>query len=504
MRRKSIILGLALFLGGTAVLGWSLVEKEKERRQMSSHKLKYYLKLDEYLKRYNEWLQLAPEERGELPWGLDEYGKTKPAVQLQQEQQERLLVDLDSLAAGETDAYAFADILYGENWRQELDKYKAREEMREFVLTGSILCVLTGGSFFTWWLLVGTRQLVIKVLPNLKKLATDWLRGHIKTKAKQPAGGEGKEYAETSEQEHKPRKQQIQLKKRSKVLGESGWHNCEGAPKQNKVDFEGVSAKNFESAPKSDRSTSGTQKAAVCRSDGSSVTSKEPLINETGCLNLNTMQVNENEPAQDVCETIKPDSKKGAVENSLKLEASFGAQTENLEKQMVEFKKMAHTVQQTAREHSEPIDNSLRELNQQMAAIREYASQQQDRVEKLQDGYDWNIVRTFCLRVIRCIDNLENRINQLSGGDVETMNLKEVRDELIFALESSGVEQFKPGINSDYRGQEKFAEVVKDKECSDEPNMAGKIAKVIRPGYQYVIDEENIKVVRTAQVKLFG
>ena len=120
MRRKSIILGLALFLAGTAVLGWSLVEKEKERQQMSSYKLKYYSKLDEYLKRYNEWLQLAPEERGELPWGLDKYGETKSAVQLRQEQQERLLADLDSLAAGETDAYAFADILYGENWRQEL------------------------------------------------------------------------------------------------------------------------------------------------------------------------------------------------------------------------------------------------------------------------------------------------------------------------------------------------------------------------------------------------
>ncbi|GAG37137.1 unnamed protein product, partial [marine sediment metagenome] len=29
-------------------------------------------------------------------------------------------------------------------------------------------------------------------------------------------------------------------------------------------------------------------------------------------------------------------------------------------------------------------------------------------------------------------------------------------------------------------------------------------AKVIKPGYQYVIDEDNVKVVRTAQVKLFG
>ncbi len=439
MRRKSIILGLALFLAGAAALGWSLVEEKKEQQQMSSYKLEYYSKLDEYLRQYK-------------------YGKTKSAVQLRQEQQERLLADLDRLAAGETDVYPFADILYGENWRQELDKYKARKEMKELVLTGSILCVLTGGSIFTWWLLVGTRRLVIKVLPNLKKLATDWLRGHIKTKAKQPAGPEGKEYAETSEQEHKLRKQEIQLKKQTKVLRESGWHNFEGSPKDDEVAFENTSAKNAEMASKADRAALRTQKVAVPPSGGSSIKSKEPLKIGTESFNLNTVRV----------------------------------------------KEAAQSVQQATLERTEPIDNSLRELSQQVAAIREYASQQQDRVEKLQDGYDWNIVRTFCLRVIRCIDNLENRINQLSEEDVETMNLKEVSDELVFALESSGVEQFKPEINSDYRGQEKFAEVVKDKECSDEPNMAGKIAKVIRPGYQYVIDEENIKVVRTVQVKLFG
>ena len=141
---------------------------------------------------------------------------------------------------------------------------------------------------------------------------------------------------------------------------------------------------------------------------------------------------------------------------------------------------------------------------QQVSAIREYAAYQQDRVEKLQDGYDWNIIRTFCLRVIRCIDNLESRINRLSEKNIETSDLEEVRDELLFALESSGIEQFEPGVNSDYRGQEKFAEAVKERQQCDDPKQTGKIAQVIRPGYQYFINDENIKVVRTAQVKLFS
>lgn len=153
---------------------------------------------------------------------------------------------------------------------------------------------------------------------------------------------------------------------------------------------------------------------------------------------------------------------------------------------------------------SKPIDNTLNDLTQQVSAIREYAANQQNRLEKLQDGYDWNIIRTFCLRVIRCIDNLDTRIAQLIAEDLDATHLEEVKDELVFALESSGIEQFEPEIDTEYRGQEKIAEAVKDKQSCKDRKQAGKIACVIRPGYQYFIDEENVKVVRPAQVRLYG
>ncbi len=157
-----------------------------------------------------------------------------------------------------------------------------------------------------------------------------------------------------------------------------------------------------------------------------------------------------------------------------------------------------------SRDPSKPLTNTLKELSQQVSAIREYTAYQQNRLEKLQDGYDWNIIRTFCLRVIRCIDNLENRIGQLGEDKAKTMHLQEIRDELVFALESSGIEQFRPEVNSEYRGQERYTEPVKEKQPCDKPDQAGKIADVIRPGYQYFINDENIKVVRPAQVKLFA
>jgi molecular chaperone GrpE (heat shock protein) len=191
-------------------------------------------------------------------------------------------------------------------------------------------------------------------------------------------------------------------------------------------------------------------------------------------------------------------------QNTLKLQDSLRSQTENLQRQINEFTHMTQSVREAALEHSKPLNGTIKELTQQVSAIREYASHQQDKIHKLQDGYDWKIVRAFCLRIIRCIDNLEKRINDLAEENVDTANLEETRDELLFALESGAVEQFKPEINSEYCGQQKLAEVIKDKQHTEDPDMKGKIALVIRPGYRYVVDENNVKVVRPAQVKLYG
>ena len=152
---------------------------------------------------------------------------------------------------------------------------------------------------------------------------------------------------------------------------------------------------------------------------------------------------------------------------------------------------------------TEPVNNGLSELTQEVSAIREFAAQQQDRVRQLQDGYDWGIIKRFCIRVIRCIDNLDDRIKRFVEEGQETEYLEDVRDELVFSLESSGVEQFEPEIDSDYRGQEKRAEAVRTREQTDDSDLSGKIAEVMRPGYQYVVNDDDIKIVRSARVKLY-
>jgi len=471
MHKKSAILGLILLLAGIIAYEWILIEKRKEQQQLASYKLKYSSETDKYLKQFNRWLQLTPEERALSPWAANTSDKTKTEAQLIQEQQERLKADLDKLAAGETQVHPFADVLYGKNWQNKLKKYKSQKELRESIFTSSIVCTSTGGVIFTWCIL----QWLIKALSRLKPLKKFFslfdrplksLFANVLGNRKEAEDNE-KELREYCGKGQTHYDLENQDENHSATLSKSDWQNSTTIKHKSKRRKNGQ-------APQPEKNA---KKIAVLLSDEKYTESEQPLSKAT---------------------------ERPIIKEPRKSTPTLKGQAEYMEEQMAELKKMANTVQKTTLEHSKPLNNAIKELTQQVSAIREYAAFQQNRVEKLQDGYDWNIVRTFCLRIIRCIDNLENRISQLSKEGIETADLKEVKDELIFALESSGIEQFEPEVNSDYRGQEKFAEAVKQKQPCNNSKQTGKIAKVIRPGYQYFISENNIKVVRTAQVKLFG
>jgi molecular chaperone GrpE (heat shock protein) len=429
MLKKSLILGSVFLLVGASMYWWIITGRQQERRNGVSYKL---TETDDYIRQYQHWLQLPPEQRTELPLVLDKYGKDKTNDQLRQEQQARLEADMEELAKGAIAVTPFADILYGENWQNDLREYKKRNELNEYVLTGSIVCTTMGGSIYAWWILLGAARSIIMVLSRFRQIIVDRRGDPEKAKNDEPVII-GVKDLQQDKQQKKIHEKQNRLEKRLNVFVDSG------RPSQVPVKSE---YKASERAAQKRVFWNGTEKINSLLSD-----------------------------------------EKTAVINTTK---KWGKQSSE------------------ADEHSKPLKSAINELTEQVSAIREYAASQQNRLEKLQDGYDWNIIRTFCLRVIRCIDNLENRISQLGEEEAKVIHLEEVMDELIFALESSGVEQFEPEINSRYQGQEKYAEAVKDKQQSDDPNQTGKIAQVIRPGYQYFINEGNIKVVRPAQVKLFA
>jgi len=447
MHKILVIIGLVLLIAGSAMFGWIYFEKKKEQQRIAKYDSKYDSGADEIIEKFR----------------LEGYDKSEIENQLRHDQEGRLQADLDELASGEIEISPYADILYGENWQDELNKYMKQKELRVFIHTVSFVCISMGGTIFAWYLLLWLLRVLTKGVSGLKKYSKKSHRRQSKDGIEEPDDtySEKDLTEEEQVQVEPPKQQQNQLKKQTKAA----W--------------------SF------DKSKARKHKA------------KETLLakQQTGTDNTERKRTKKHldvQTADNAEEIAVLLSDEETADSLAKLEDSLRAQTEKLEE------RTAQSVQEALKEHSKPLDSTLKDLAQQVSAIREYASCQQERVEKLQDGYDWNIIKTFCLRIIRCIDNLENRIERLSSKGTKTEYLEDIRDEMVFALESSGIEQYHPEINSDYRGQEKYAEAVKQKEHCENSKQKGKIAKVIRPGYQYVINEENIKIVRTAQVKLFG
>jgi hypothetical protein len=176
MLKKSLILGSVFLLVGAGMYWWMVAGKQQEKQNGVSYK---FTDTDDYIRQYQEWLQLPPEQRAELPLVLDKYGKDKTNDQLRQEQQARLKADMDKLAAGEIAANPFADILYGGNWQNDLSEYKKRNDLNEYVLTSSIVCTTMGGSIYAWWIVLWIARSIIRGLSGLR-LLIDRSYGNLK------------------------------------------------------------------------------------------------------------------------------------------------------------------------------------------------------------------------------------------------------------------------------------------------------------------------------------
>jgi molecular chaperone GrpE (heat shock protein) len=492
MLQKCAILGLVLLLAGGAAFGWLYRETQNERRQAQGLARANSLGSQEYLEKYGRWYQLSPEQQNQLVLELDKERKSKSADQLGREQQARLTADLDKLAAGQMNPGDIADFLYGRGWEGQVEQYKMHREQMEAAQTIAIVCLSTGGVLFGSCTVVWLLRLPVRAIRALQRRSAE---PELETERKMA------ELTDIELHDSEPQgapdgpASQEQPRQRRKRLTLSEADNC---------GFEHALSPNPQSAirnPQSLQVTGADSGVALLLADepsdegGWSAEAQWSLTRAPEVPSKNVPQ--ERHPTRR--STVRQPEEKGdsTVRDTRK------EQAEDLQKQIAEFKQMAQNVQQ-AREQSAPLNNTLKELTQQVSAIREYAASQQDRVEKLQDGYDWGIIRTFCLRVIRCIDNLEGRLAGLPKDDSAARHLEEVRDELLFALESSGVEQFRPEVNSEFHGQEKRAEALKEKQPAKKPELAGRIARVIRPGYRYMMDDENYRVVRTAQVKVYG
>ena len=447
MTKKTWIV-CALFLLVPGIVGLCIQFAQKKavqsRIDLASQRTAQNAAVEEYLQMYEQWTGLPADQKANSPWGHGSYGGIDIRNRLKDGQSDRLTADLSVLGKNMSHyPEELANVIYGSEWQQKVTDYKKECAVMDAVLIGSIF-FLAGGSIILAGGLIRLLVLFIK-----QKLSKD-----VQASKAESDASDGVDAA--AEKTDVP--EDVSLPK--ELLEMPGKLTAEDTetPEKEIGSSEKKSQGYFQSRKKNTQETES--------SSDSSTPAALPM-----------RPVN---PGSSAFGKIKKDSYFGwAIEDSDP--ADLG------------------TLMTT-----EPLTKELTELTEEVSAIRQFAAQQQDQMRKLQDGYDWMIIRRFCLRIIRCIDNIEDRIALLGDQGLEAAAyLEDIRDELVFALESSGVEQFKPDLQITFKGLEKYAEAVRERVMTEDKNLSGCIARVARPGYQYLLNDDDVKIVRCAQVMLY-
>jgi molecular chaperone GrpE (heat shock protein) len=471
MAKKFLIIGLVFVLAGVFALLWLGSRQAQWQKLRDKCGAKYAAGSEDFLQ---DWLEL-PENRYTPISRQNDNGAARTIDDIRQEQFERFVADFDKLGNIEPRLYPVAQVLYGENWRQRLSEYNRRHKLEETLFAGSVICCCLGAALVL-------SSLGVSVIVRLSRA--------------------NRRHGSSNQPEHN----KVQTKTdRSEKTTESGENE-----KPQKVTLTAILNCHRYGSEKADVSASP---AAMQPQPDSAAGAKEAGLNssmENLYTDSESLRSDEHKQKAHIKLAELLTSKRTALQHQNYVDKSFFSNYKSIKQAKSDIdrgaKKFSRDVKLARKMSEKPnlLNDTLNKLTEEVAAIRSYAGHQEERVKKFQEGYDWNSIRSFALRVIRCIDNLERRMKAMAEQGRPTDHLEEIRDELLFALESTGLERFEPKVNSDYRGQEKTAEAVKGKASAEKDELKGKIADVVRCGYRFIVGEGNFKVVRAAQVRLFG
>lgn len=141
-------------------------------------------------------------------------------------------------------------------------------------------------------------------------------------------------------------------------------------------------------------------------------------------------------------------------------------------------------------------------VNGTITGIRDYLSENNKMLQRLQEGYDFQILKNFVRQITRSISSLDDELSRLTDSDARQA-LEDTRDDLIDLLERNNVVQIIPAVGTAYEGMQKYAEVLQEKVKSDLTDMIGHIAAVERIGYKYEFNDGQERIIQPAQVKLY-
>ncbi|MCU0858178.1 MAG: hypothetical protein MUC65_07235, partial [Pontiellaceae bacterium] len=111
------------------------------------------------------------------------------------------------------------------------------------------------------------------------------------------------------------------------------------------------------------------------------------------------------------------------------------------------------------------VDREMTRIESLVVGMRDYLSESNEQTARLQEGYDYAVLKKFVrpvIQVIHGLESLEKRLPKAPEADEVRANWMELLD----LLEHSGIERFDVEVGAPYSDLRKEAEVVTTKEIT--------------------------------------
>lgn len=186
-----------------------------------------------------------------------------------------------------------------------------------------------------------------------------------------------------------------------------------------------------------------------------------------------------------------------------------GADTQEITNSVQELRGQVKVVSQALTDVVKTIQGSanvggaaLKNIEGSVAGVRDYLAEKSKDYQRMQEGYDYTVLKNFCKQIIRCVHRIETLSVSANAG--ERKILDGIRVDLIDLLDRNGVVRFEPEIGTDYSELRSSAEVLAQKELTTDEAKVGCVAGVVRSGFHYIYNDDQMRLIMPAQVKIYA
>ena len=144
--------------------------------------------------------------------------------------------------------------------------------------------------------------------------------------------------------------------------------------------------------------------------------------------------------------------------------------------------------------HLVKLDKELKELNLKLESFAELTMEKEEKIKRYEEGYDQKIAKNFRKDIFDLIDFVEKENRS------ENKSLTVILDDLDSILFNLTIEKLDILEKKDYDLKQV---TVVDRVLTDNPAYHNKVAKVLKNGYFSFITENQIKILRRAEITIY-